>query len=174
MMYLKWLNERMVKNINCSSTVWNSYYLVSIILFYAMLNLLLVFSFTIVFFKLIHCTICTAQSLSLFPCQVLRGVRGSSSLALNSTDLLSEWQTQQMLTLSNTQWLLSPPAFALLWFLDEVSRLATWLWRTVLFVCYVTNRCASGVPYQTGLMLTSIPSTRCISLSCCRLLTDTS
>lgn len=66
-----------------------------------------------------------------------------------------------------------PLLFALLWFLDEVSRLATWLWRTVLFVCYVTNRCASGVPYQPGLMLTSIPSTRCISLSCCRLLSDT-
>lgn len=111
---------------------------------------------------------------ALFPCQVLRGVHGSSSQALNSTDLLSEWQTQQMLTLSNTQWLLSPPAFALLWVLDEVSCLATWLWRTVLFVCYVTNRCASGVPYQTGLMLTSILSTCCISLSCCRLLTDTS
>lgn len=102
------------------------------------------------------------------------GVDGSSSQALNSTDLLSEWQTQQMLTLSNTQWLLSPPAFALLWFLDEVSCLATWLWRTVLFVCYVTNRCASGVPYQPGLMLTSIPSTRCISLSCCRLLIEPS
>lgn len=120
-------------------------------------------------------SICPPQyTLLSLSCQVLRGVHGSSSQALNSTDLLSEWQTQQMLTLSNTQWLLSPPAFALLWVLDEVSCLATWLWRTVLFVCYVTNRCASGVPYQTGLMLTSIPSTRCISLSCCWLLTDTS
>lgn len=58
-----------------------------------------------------------------------------------------------------------PPAFALLWPLDEVSGLATWLWVTAC-VCkwagmnvYVTNRPASGVPYQAGPMLTSILST---------------
>lgn len=50
--------------------------------------------------------------------------------ALNSNDLLSEWQTQQMLTLSNAKCLSSPLAFALLWPLDEVSSLATWLWVT--------------------------------------------
>lgn len=62
-----------------------------------------------------------------------------------------------------------PRAFALLWPLDEVSGPATWLWGTVcVYVCmwasvnvhvYVTNRPASGVPYQAGPMLTSILST---------------
>lgn len=52
------------------------------------------------------------------------------SRALNSIDLLSEWQTQQMLTLSNAQCLSCPLLFALLWPLEEVSSLATWLWLT--------------------------------------------
>lgn len=54
--------------------------------------------------------------LALF-CQDIRGMcicapcSACFTQALNSNDLLSEWQTQQMLTLSNAKCLSSPPCF---------------------------------------------------------------
>lgn len=97
------------------------------------------------------------------------------SQALNSIDLLSEWQTQQMLTLSNAQCLSSPCFLPCYGSQTRWAAPATWLWATARLrarvcecVCkwvsmnvhvYVTNRPASGVPYQAGLMLTSILST---------------
>lgn len=90
--------------------------------------------------------------------------------AFNSNDLLSEWQTQQMLTLSNAKCLSSPPCFCPVMALRRGERpghltlrdsvcLRVCMWASVNVHVYVTNRPASGVPYQAGPMLTSILST---------------
>lgn len=102
------------------------------------------------------------------------GCTACYSQALNSIDPLSEWQTQQMLTLSNAQCLSSPPRFCPVMALRRGERSghltlsdggsarvcvsACW-WASMAVYEHVTNRPASSVPYQAGPILTSTPST---------------